>query len=181
VRGRRHRAAERPKHGGALARVATQFRSPSSAIVEGSSIARIGMAVAVLIDATIIRGILLPASMKLLGDWNWYLRPGSSGCRASARAATCCRRTGRASRRHQEGRALPKSHSRGAFPRRPPSDAEGGFEPRWFGSVSGLQESRDALPCYAEALRNLLHRQALGVERVRLGSAYVRSTGVERL
>ena len=28
---------------------------------------------AVLIDATIIRGVLLPASMKLLGDWNWYL------------------------------------------------------------------------------------------------------------
>ena len=26
-----------------------------------------------LIDATIIRGVLLPASMKLLGDWNWYL------------------------------------------------------------------------------------------------------------
>jgi uncharacterized membrane protein YdfJ with MMPL/SSD domain len=33
----------------------------------------IGLAVAVLIDATIIRGVLLPASMKLLGDWNWYL------------------------------------------------------------------------------------------------------------
>ena len=32
-----------------------------------------GLAVAVLLDATIIRGILLPASMKLLGDWNWYL------------------------------------------------------------------------------------------------------------
>jgi RND superfamily putative drug exporter len=29
--------------------------------------------VAVLIDATIIRGVLLPASMKLLGNWNWYL------------------------------------------------------------------------------------------------------------
>ena len=28
---------------------------------------------AVLIDATIIRGVLLPASMKVLGDWNWYL------------------------------------------------------------------------------------------------------------
>jgi anti-anti-sigma factor len=27
----------------------------------------------VLIDATIIRAVLLPASMKLLGDWNWYL------------------------------------------------------------------------------------------------------------
>ena len=26
-----------------------------------------------LIDATIIRGVLLPATMKLLGDWNWYL------------------------------------------------------------------------------------------------------------
>jgi putative drug exporter of the RND superfamily len=26
-----------------------------------------------LIDATIVRAVLLPASMKLLGDWNWYL------------------------------------------------------------------------------------------------------------
>jgi uncharacterized membrane protein YdfJ with MMPL/SSD domain len=33
----------------------------------------LGLAAAVLIDATIIRGILLPAAMKLLGDWNWYL------------------------------------------------------------------------------------------------------------
>src|SRR4051812_23912996 len=33
----------------------------------------LGLAVAVLIDATIIRGVLLPASMKVLGDWNWYL------------------------------------------------------------------------------------------------------------
>ena len=33
----------------------------------------IGLAVAVLIDATVIRGVLLPATMKLLGDWNWYL------------------------------------------------------------------------------------------------------------
>jgi len=33
----------------------------------------IGLGVAVLIDATVIRSILLPASMKLLGDWNWYL------------------------------------------------------------------------------------------------------------
>ena len=33
----------------------------------------IGLAAAVLIDATIIRGVLLPATMKLLGDWNWYL------------------------------------------------------------------------------------------------------------
>ena len=33
----------------------------------------VGAAIAVLIDATIIRGVLLPASMKLLGDWNWYM------------------------------------------------------------------------------------------------------------
>jgi len=33
----------------------------------------IGLAAAVLIDATIIRAVLLPASMTLLGDWNWYL------------------------------------------------------------------------------------------------------------
>jgi uncharacterized membrane protein YdfJ with MMPL/SSD domain len=26
-----------------------------------------------LIDATIIRGVLLPATMKLLGEWNWWL------------------------------------------------------------------------------------------------------------
>jgi uncharacterized membrane protein YdfJ with MMPL/SSD domain len=32
-----------------------------------------GLAVAVLIDATIVRAVLLPASMKLLGEWNWYL------------------------------------------------------------------------------------------------------------
>jgi RND superfamily putative drug exporter len=32
-----------------------------------------GLAVAVILDATIIRTILVPASMELLGDWNWYL------------------------------------------------------------------------------------------------------------
>jgi RND superfamily putative drug exporter len=33
----------------------------------------VGLAAAILIDATLVRGVLLPASMKLLGDWNWYL------------------------------------------------------------------------------------------------------------
>jgi uncharacterized membrane protein YdfJ with MMPL/SSD domain len=33
----------------------------------------VGLGVAVLIDATVVRAVLLPASMKLLGDWNWYL------------------------------------------------------------------------------------------------------------
>ena len=33
----------------------------------------VGLAAAILIDATIIRAVLLPASMKLLGARNWYL------------------------------------------------------------------------------------------------------------
>ena len=33
----------------------------------------VGLAAAILIDATIVRAILLPATMKLLGEWNWYL------------------------------------------------------------------------------------------------------------
>ncbi|GAE29575.1 MMPL family transporter [Alkalihalobacillus hemicellulosilyticus] len=31
-----------------------------------------GMAVAIFIDATLVRFILVPASMKLLGKWNWW-------------------------------------------------------------------------------------------------------------
>jgi len=33
----------------------------------------VGLAAAILIDATIVRAVLLPATMKLLGTWNWYL------------------------------------------------------------------------------------------------------------
>jgi RND superfamily putative drug exporter len=32
-----------------------------------------GLAVAVLLDATVVRTIIVPAAMELLGDWNWYL------------------------------------------------------------------------------------------------------------
>jgi uncharacterized membrane protein YdfJ with MMPL/SSD domain len=35
--------------------------------------AGVGLAVAVLLDATIVRAVLLPSSMELLGEWNWYL------------------------------------------------------------------------------------------------------------
>ena len=45
----------------------------------------IGLAVAVLIDATIVRAILLPAAMKLLGDRNWYL-PSLAGLAAPRRS-----------------------------------------------------------------------------------------------
>jgi putative drug exporter of the RND superfamily len=33
----------------------------------------LGMAIAVALDATLIRGLLVPATMRLLGDWNWWL------------------------------------------------------------------------------------------------------------
>jgi RND superfamily putative drug exporter len=33
----------------------------------------LGLAVAVLIDATIVRMVLVPATMELLGDWNWWI------------------------------------------------------------------------------------------------------------
>ena len=32
-----------------------------------------GLAVAIALDATVVRSILVPATMKLLGDRNWYL------------------------------------------------------------------------------------------------------------
>jgi RND superfamily putative drug exporter len=38
----------------------------------------VGLAVAVLLDATVVRALLLPAAMKLLGPRNWYL-PGWLG------------------------------------------------------------------------------------------------------
>lgn len=33
----------------------------------------LALAAAVLIDATIVRFILVPATMRLLGDWNWWI------------------------------------------------------------------------------------------------------------
>ena len=33
----------------------------------------LGLAVAVLVDATVVRTVLLPATMRLLGEWNWWL------------------------------------------------------------------------------------------------------------
>lgn len=35
----------------------------------------LGLSAAILLDATIVRSLLVPAAMRLLGDWNWYLPP----------------------------------------------------------------------------------------------------------
>jgi RND superfamily putative drug exporter len=50
----------------------------------------IGLATAILIDATVVRGVLMPAAMSLLGERNWYLPrwlawlPGGRGRHATA-------------------------------------------------------------------------------------------------
>jgi len=36
----------------------------------------VGLAAAILLDATVVRMVLVPAAMKLIGDWNWYLPDG---------------------------------------------------------------------------------------------------------
>jgi uncharacterized membrane protein YdfJ with MMPL/SSD domain len=33
----------------------------------------LGLSAAILLDATVVRAVLVPATMKLIGDWNWYL------------------------------------------------------------------------------------------------------------
>lgn len=53
---------------------------------------------AILLDATTVRMLLVPATMKLLGDWNWSLpegvrrafrlRPSPTGTRPAAAAST---------------------------------------------------------------------------------------------
>ena len=47
----------------------------------------VGLAAAILIDATIVRGVLLPATMKLLGERNWYL-PALARVAAAASTTT---------------------------------------------------------------------------------------------
>ena len=62
----------------------------------------LGLGIAVLIDATIVRMVLVPATMELLGDRNWWLPRGSTGsCRRStSRATTASSRPSTRSSRH---------------------------------------------------------------------------------
>ena len=86
------RIKEARDHGlGSRASVATGISTTSGTITSAASIMVVvfavfvtlpftflqqlglGLAVAVFLDATVIRSILLPASMTLLGDWNWWM------------------------------------------------------------------------------------------------------------
>ena len=52
----------------------------------------IGMLVALLIDATVVRILLVPATMKLLGKWNWWAPAGDASAGGSATACARARR-----------------------------------------------------------------------------------------
>ena len=46
----------------------------------------VGMIVAITVDATLVRALLVPATMRLLGRWNWWAPPGGGAKSMSARA-----------------------------------------------------------------------------------------------
>ena len=60
--------------GAALIMVAV-FWAFASVDIVGLQQMGFGLGIAILLDATIVRIVLVPAAMKLLGDWNWYLPP----------------------------------------------------------------------------------------------------------
>ena len=78
----------------------------------------LGTAVAIALDATLVRLILVPATMELLGDWNWYLpRPLARVLpRADFEACPACRtaepRRRQIARGDPRGRSLPVSSAR---------------------------------------------------------------------
>ena len=118
--------------------------------------AGVGLAAAVLIDATLIRAVLLPATMKLLGDWNWYLpralqwlpglarraapTPGSSSGPRSTRSrdTACCGPTRERRTEMPTLLALSMNHDRTivsrirvTFSRGPPTAGRGRYTPAW--------------------------------------------------
>ena len=85
----------------------------------------VGMAIAVLIDATIVRVLLVPATMRLMGKWNWWA-PGRSAGSLSGSASATPRTSRRASRRRRQpgpgpaGNAVGPVDSRAMVTRIPP-------------------------------------------------------------
>ena len=50
----------------------------------------IGLAAGIIFDATVIRILLVPSLMKLLGDWNWYLPTSAARVPAGRSARGSC-------------------------------------------------------------------------------------------
>ena len=71
---------------GAAAIMAAVFISFAAAPIATVSQMGVGLTVAILLDATVVRIVLLPALMLLLGDRVWHTPPGSTvSCRVKAR------------------------------------------------------------------------------------------------
>ena len=64
----------------------------------------LGLAVAIFVDATIVRSLLVPSMMAILGRWNWWLpaaaRAGRPRRALAARAARPARRSAAPAARH---------------------------------------------------------------------------------
>ena len=105
----------------------------------------VGLAVAILIDATIVRAVLLPASMKLLGDSNWYLPQlarVASPPRARRHRRRACRRAARAGRWREVARSTGSTRARrGGLARIPPRRARS----RRAGGTSSRGRARDPI------------------------------------
>ncbi len=52
--------------------MAISFAALTSADVSSMRIFGLGLTIAVLVDATVVRMILVPAFMFLMGQWNWW-------------------------------------------------------------------------------------------------------------
>jgi len=70
--GREWRAEDGPDHHHAALLLAVVIGAFGTSAIVFMKMIGIGMLVALLIDATIVRALLVPATMKLLGDANWW-------------------------------------------------------------------------------------------------------------
>ena len=78
----------------------------------------VGLAIAVIIDATLVRLVLLPAALHLAGDWAWWSpKLGFDGTPARRRPPTCWR--GRRRRAATDGRFGPPGRRLDVRPSRP--------------------------------------------------------------
>ncbi|HXH97027.1 MAG TPA: MMPL family transporter, partial [Gaiellaceae bacterium] len=59
----------------AAAIMVAAFMGFAAGRVEGLRQFGVGLSLAVLLDATIVRIVVLPAAMAVLGRWNWWLPP----------------------------------------------------------------------------------------------------------
>ena len=103
----------------------------------------VGLAAAILIDATIVRAVLLPATMKLLGKWNWYLprrgvaAEGRGGAFGQAGARSCGAGIGEGPGRPSRTRLGGAGSGGGPRDTARSAGSGGGPAPVWAGGTAG--------------------------------------------